>query len=578
MPNFVAMSFEGSLAPTFELVGVGPGHKPPDGWGIGCYPGEEPAACVLKEPAPSVASARGRLIAAMNALSSSIFVAHVRTATWGPISDANTQPFQRPWGRRDWLMAHSGSLDHRLELASRFEPVGGTDSEQIFCEMLARIANQGWRSLGEIDPVILRDWFDAINDHGSMTTVLTDGRDLVVYADRNGIGPVHVWQLMPPHGAVRFGDDELIVDLTRRGVKSRKGIIVSATALASLAETNTAWRPLAPGSLLVVRQGAIRAELPRRAPGEPAAAAAPSSPVRCTSPSPSRPPCAATRSSTRRSTAIKPPSSGAPTLFRLTPTHDRLQTVISNEVSISVDGRHRDYEDVFGNRIRRYEIDQAYEELAIVSRSRVEVSDTDPLSFKPLRASTSIPLVWMPWQRHMLDPYILPPELPESELVELVEYAMSFVERNDYDLLDTLLDINATLFREYKYEQGSSSLSTTAFETYANRRGVCQDFTNLFICLARLLGVPARYVCGYLWTGPKHENRVQSEASHAWVQLYLPELGWKGCDPTNGILTQTEHIRVAVGRTSLDATPTSGTIYVGGGPETLEVSVIVDPV
>jgi transglutaminase-like putative cysteine protease len=73
------------------------------------------------------------------------------------------------------------------------------------------------------------------------------------------------------------------------------------------------------------------------------------------------------------------------------------------------------------------------------------------------------------------------------------------------------------------------------------------------------------------------ENKVQSEASHAWVQLYLPETGWRGFDPTNGILTQTEHVRVAVGRNYMDATPTAGTIYVGGGPETLEVDVKMTP-
>jgi transglutaminase-like putative cysteine protease len=84
-------------------------------------------------------------------------------------------------------------------------------------------------------------------------------------------------------------------------------------------------------------------------------------------------------------------------------------------------------------------------------------------------------------------------------------------------------------------------------------------------------------VCGYIYTGPKNPNQRQSEASHAWVQVYLPEVGWKGFDPTNGVLTQTEHMRVAVGRNYVDATPTSGTIFVGGGGETLEVDVRVEP-
>jgi transglutaminase-like putative cysteine protease len=237
------------------------------------------------------------------------------------------------------------------------------------------------------------------------------------------------------------------------------------------------------------------------------------------------------------------------------------------------------FEDVFGNGVRKLLVESPFDELRVLARSRVRVLDTDPLSYRPIHARSSIPLVWMPWQRHMLTPYLLPPELPETQLLELVDYAQGFVKRNDSDLLDTLLDINATIFSDYEYVQGSTTLSTTAWDVYERRRGVCQDFTNLFICLARLLGVPARYVCGYIYTGPKqvsHANHIQSEASHAWVQLYLPEAGWKGFDPTNGILTQTDHVRVAVGRNYVDATPTSGTIYVGGGGETLHASVRVE--
>jgi transglutaminase-like putative cysteine protease len=232
---------------------------------------------------------------------------------------------------------------------------------------------------------------------------------------------------------------------------------------------------------------------------------------------------------------------------------------------------------VFGNRVRRLLVESPFTEMIIEAKSTVEVLDTDPLGFGPLKVKSTIPLVWMPWQRQVLDPFLLPPELPETELAELAEYAMSFVKRNEYDLLDTLLDMNQTIYKEYKYTQGATTVFTTPFEVYVNRRGVCQDFTNLMICLARLLGVPARYVCGYIYTGPKAANTAQSEASHAWVQLYLPQVGWKGFDPTNGILTQTDHVRVAVGRNYLDATPTSGTIFVGGGGETLSVDVRVEP-
>ncbi|WP_437333516.1 class II glutamine amidotransferase [Sorangium sp. So ce394] len=580
MPNLLAMSFEGELAPCFDLTCLRPGGKLPDGWGIGYYPGGEPSATVLKEPAPPQGSIRSELVKAWEHLESSLLVLHIRTATWGSINDANTQPFSRSWGGRDWLFAHSGSLVDRIEVdpKSLFQPVGSTDTELILCELLRWMASEGLRSLGDIDPAVLRDWFDEMNEHGPLTSVLADGRDLVVYADRDREGDAFLWEVLPPYERLAFGDEDLEVDLSRRGVKSRKGVIVSSEELKVHAGAQPAtWTRVPPGHLMVLRQGALRATVaPRTDRRRPAPSTPPlsSRPVRRPTHAPIRRFQVVHRTAYHYATAVERSTH----LLRLTPAHDRLQTVLHNEINLSVEGQQRDYDDVFGNRARRVLLDTPFKDLVIESKSRVELLDTDPLSFRPLHARSTIPLVWMPWQRQILQPFLLPPELAESELTELIEYAMTFVKRNDYDLLDTLLDLNASIFEEYEYKQGATNVFTTAFDVYANRRGVCQDFTNLFICLTRLLGVPSRYVCGYIYTGPKHENQRQSEASHAWVQVYLPEVGWKGFDPTNGILTQTEHIRVAVGRNYMDATPTSGTIFVGGGAERLEVDVRVEPI
>lgn len=571
MPNLLALSFEGELAPSLDLRCLHPGRKLPDGWGIGYYPGGEPSASVLKEPAPPTGSIRGSLVKAWEHLESSIFVLHVRSATWGSISDANTQPFSRSYGGRDWLVAHSGSLDHRLDPIAdpRFSPVGSTDTELVFCKLLGWIAEQGASRIGDLDLEDLHAWFARMNGHGSLTTVLTDGHDLLVYADRNDVGHVHLWRVAPPYERLVFGDGDVEVDLTQRGAKSRKGVIVCSDPLTSRTGVPAEWTKVAPGAMVVIRQGAIRAEVVPERTGK-------SEPPGLHVPRIARP----TRAEVRRldikhrtEYRYQKPVEKSTHLFRLVPTHDRLQNVLFHETHITVGGQTREYEDVFGNQALRLLVDAPFSEMVIEARSRVELLDTDPLNFRPLRARSSIPLVWMPWQRQALQPYLLPPELPETELMELTEYAMSFVERNDYDLIDTLLDINWTIFKEYRYLQGSTTILTTPFEVYGSRHGVCQDFTNLFICLARLLGVPARYVCGYIYTGPKNPNQRQGEASHAWVQLYLPEVGWKGFDPTNGVLTQTDHVRVAVGRNYVDATPTSGTIYVGGGGETLTVDV-----
>jgi transglutaminase-like putative cysteine protease/predicted glutamine amidotransferase len=570
MPNLLAMSFEGELAPSFTLHCLAAGRTLPDGWGLGYYPAGEPSAAILKEPAPPQASMRSQLALAWEQVASSLFVLHIRHATWGALSDANTQPFSRTWGRRDWLMAHAGSLDKKLpDVAGPFEPVGSTDTEQVFCQLLNKFYERSWRSLADVDLDVVLGWLTEINETGGLTMCLTDGRDLLVHADRRGV-PLWIGQLTPPYERIAFGDDDLELDLTRRGAKSRKGIIVCTEQLQSRdgdAAKALAWRQLAPGQLLVVREGAVIAE---RATGGVVA-----TPRKQRLPTRAEP----RRFDIRHKTTYRyaKPIERSMHILRLAPMHDRLQTVRAHELTVSVQGQARDYEDVFGNRVHRLELETPFDEIVIEAKSTVDVHDVDPLGFGPLRVSSTMPLVWMPWQRQVLDPFLLPPELPETELAELVEYAMSFVHRNDSDLLDTLLDINQTIFREYAYTQGATTVFTTAFEVYSNRRGVCQDFTNLFICLARLLGVPARYVCGYIYTGPKAANQVQSEASHAWVQLYLPQIGWKGFDPTNGILTQTEHVRVAVGRNYLDATPTSGTIFVGGGGETLAVDVKVEP-
>jgi transglutaminase-like putative cysteine protease/predicted glutamine amidotransferase len=573
MPNLLAMSFEGELAPSFDLRCLHPGENPPDGWGLGYYPGGEPSATVLKEPAPPHGSIRSELVKAWEHLESGLFVLHIRSATWGAISDANTQPFQRAWGRRDWLFAHSGSLRLRPALrgTSPFEPVGSTDTELVFCEILNRAAERGWRSLGEVPPQTLREWFWGLNELGNMTCLLTDGQDLAVYADRHEEGSIYTWEALPPYDRLVFADRDLELDLARRGVKSRKGVVVASNPLSVNDEVCPGlWRRLRPGHVLLVRQGAIRDEV--GPVGEADQLALPGT-LRGVAARPVK--AEVRRYEVRHRTVYSyaKPVERSSHIFRLTPVHDRLQAVLDGELRVSVDGQWSDSEDVFGNWTRRLFLDRSYTELVIEAVSRVELRDTDPLSFRPLRARTTIPLVWMPWHRQTLQPYLLPPELAESELLELSEYAMSFAERNDYDLLDTLLDMNATIYREYKYVQGETNVLTTPFDVYATRRGVCQDFTNLFICLARLLSVPARYVCGYVYTGATRDNPRQAQASHAWVQLYLPQVGWKGFDPTNGILTQTEHVRVAVGRNYRDATPTSGTIYVGGGGESLSVDV-----
>ena len=170
MPNLLAMSFEGELAPSFTLRCLEPGRMLPDGWGLGYYPKGEPTAAILKEPAPPQTSIRSQIALAWEQVASSMFVLHIRHATWGALSDANTQPFARTWGRRDWMIAHAGSLDRKpVEIPGPFEPVGSTDTETLFCGLLNRFVERGWRNLGQVDMAVLVGWLAELNEVGSLS-------------------------------------------------------------------------------------------------------------------------------------------------------------------------------------------------------------------------------------------------------------------------------------------------------------------------------------------------------------------------------------------------------------------------
>lgn len=266
-------------------------------------------------------------------------------------------------------------------------------------------------------------------------------------------------------------------------------------------------------------------------------------------------------------------------LFLLRPVDDERQDLLEYQLTLSVDGERRAFEDVFGNQALAFQPKYHFDELRIHSRARVRVRGTVESERVEFSRSLMHPVLWMPWQRMMMLPYLMPPELPESELNDLSMYAMDFVLRNNGDLVRTLQDINQTIHSEFAYVPGSTTLETTPYETFIRRKGVCQDFAYLFMCLAQLLNVPARYRVGYIYTGGDYGGQVRSDASHAWAEVYLPQIGWYGFDPANGKATgHVDYVRVATGRHYRDAAPVSGTIFEGGGGEVLSAAVRVEMV
>lgn len=262
-------------------------------------------------------------------------------------------------------------------------------------------------------------------------------------------------------------------------------------------------------------------------------------------------------------------------LYRLQPVNDMTQSILSYELCSSSHGAFYNFTGAFGNNATVLDIKEPYQELKITSHAIVAVSEPNAPCKAIKEEKLMIPLIWMPWDRIMMQAYLLPPELPESELLALSDYAMDFVSRNNNKINSVLHDINTTIFKEYKYTPYSTTMATTPYEVYKSKKGVCQDFANLFICLARLLGVPARYRVGYLYTGGEYEHLGMHDQTHAWVEVFLPSLGWCGFDPTNGCMAGINHIRVACGRHYRDATPTSGVVFADIFTEKLHTSVRV---
>lgn len=566
----------------------------PDGWGFGWYPRDGVGASVLKDPHVEYDMTVATAVQRWDRFRSSIFVCHCGTHRGRSFTD--THPFVRSHAGRDWIFAHNGDLGRNLDVTLPldeglgFEPVGHTDTEHAFCWLMGQVRAEGARSLSDLSWRTVRGWLQQLNELGTLNVIWSDGLHVIAYHDKDGFNALHHLRRLPPPSSTILESDLLELDVSSSIDENRTFAIVSTRPL-----SNEAWSKFDPGEMRVISRGRLLETgetapppAPRTSPRVTWSQVQPDPPQLAVAtpevPSPTAPGALVPaldagkgRSGTFEVThetvyRYESPVETSTHTVRLQPVRDLSQDVLEYKLEVSPPGQAFSYEDVFGNHVLSFQISQPYTELWVRSQAKVRTYHLETHS--SLRG-TNIPLVWMPWQRQMMNPFLLPPELPESELRELSGFAMGAAARREFDLLETLIDLNETLHRDFKYIPGTTTLETSAFDVFQDRRGVCQDFANLFICLARLLGVPARYRVGYIHTGSNYHNQIQSEASHAWAEVYLPSVGWRGFDPTNGCLVDLDHIRVAAGRNYRDATPTAGTLYAGGHGERLDVSVQV---
>ena len=240
-------------------------------------------------------------------------------------------------------------------------------------------------------------------------------------------------------------------------------------------------------------------------------------------------------------------------------------------------GRH-ELADAFGNIATVLHIKDEHSVFIVHARSTVVVTIGPP----PILACSST------WE-HVAE--LAAASIPSLDL-DVVQYALpsrhtpisaqmiafaraSFAPRQP--VLVGAMDLTRRIFSEFKFDPSATDVSTPISRVLEQRRGVCQDFAHLSLAALRALGIPARYVSGYLLTRPPpgHAKLKGSDASHAWLSVYAPETGWVDFDPTNGMIPIGEHITVAYGRDYDDISPISG-ILLGGGDQSMSVAVDVE--
>ena len=237
-------------------------------------------------------------------------------------------------------------------------------------------------------------------------------------------------------------------------------------------------------------------------------------------------------------------------------------------------------EDYYGNPSMHMLLAAPHEELLVRAESDVDVGPRE-------QAALAAPQT--PWEAvrdrlrsldaPLLDPVEFVYESPHVETWrELAEYAgKSFpVGRG---ALEASLDLARRIHKDFTFDRKATSVSTPLRQVVKQHRGVCQDFAHLMIGCLRSLGLPARYVSGYILTAPPpgRPRRVGADASHAWVSAYCGEAaGWVDIDPTNNCVVDEEHVTLGWGRDFGDVTPMRGVIL-GGGEQVLEVRVTVSP-
>jgi transglutaminase-like putative cysteine protease len=257
---------------------------------------------------------------------------------------------------------------------------------------------------------------------------------------------------------------------------------------------------------------------------------------------------------------------------RMHPRSDHSQHCLSFSLSVSPRCRVFTYRDHYGNNVHHFDIPGDHDQLVIVAESLVEqhIPPDVPAFLAPDAWQALDALVAQGDYGEMLLPSTFAQQTPA--LLELAN-KLNVVRRDDP--LMVLHELNKSIYDYFEYAPQSTRVDSPIDEAIASRQGVCQDFAHTMIALLRHIGIPARYVSGYLYRSREDHDRSLPDASHAWVEALMPHLNWVGVDPTNDLVAFNRHIRTAVGRDYADVPPTHG-VYRGKTESELYVAVHVE--
>lgn len=243
-------------------------------------------------------------------------------------------------------------------------------------------------------------------------------------------------------------------------------------------------------------------------------------------------------------------------LLRMTPPNFAAQTVMNWHIDVDCDARLRSHRDGFGNHVTMLYIDGPVENVALSVSGEVLTSDRsgvvedapEPLPARAFLRSTGL-----------------------SKADSAIRKFAADIAASKSDPLERMHLLMQRLLEEIRFEPTLDAVERNAATAFAANKGVCQDHAHIFCAAARAMGTPARYISGHLYRRDGAENQ---EASHAWAEAHLPDIGWTGFDPANGIGPDDAYVRIACGLDYRDAAPVAGR-RVGGGNEELAVNVRV---